>query len=282
MANIKKIELVNLERWDSVENAWKQLRSKKGSDAVEDVTEVVLYDNVTGFDPTSSGFDIRINWASFNNGTDDGNSIFGSDGGLIATTAKSQKIRYKIKTTSAGSPSDVEVTSPAYYYQMLKLALPTTGVISGLPPAAGGSIGAVISINFPGISSSMVWGTGETQTDVQRILQNTANWTANWGLQGGQKNPRSFSAINFSDVSDSAVAEFDGTIQKLTGNILLPVTQSGIYELTITFLPNDQGSALTCAQVLSCTTTVTVNTGGADKLIYSVDGEVQFNMQFTQ
>lgn len=289
MANISKIHLSDVERYDTTLAKWVTL-SKLKTATVAKIELVQLYSDVTGFDPsTLTSKSITLNWGSFTAESIAGVvepavTIFGSDAGLVPTTAKATRIRYKIQVTSKGTP-DTVVTS-GYFYQIINFGIPATGAITGLPATTtAGNLSANIVVKVPAITTAM-------DTDAQNIqahLTTAANWRIVWtdpNNRGTTIQPSASWGAGFAPVVETGTAEYGGAYVPITLGATLPVAMSGEHKLKVQFYPNDGtalgGTVVTFAQELSCTATVTVNMGSQGApAIYSIDGTVGMTITFT-
>lgn len=275
MANIKKIELVDVKYW-SASGEWKDMRCK-GEEDVVNLTALVLYDDDTGFDPTE-GYDAVLKWDSFTVGDKPGYTIFGETDDLIPAATKSIRIRYRIKATSAGTP-DTATTSDGYYYQIVNFAVPETGVVSGLVGAITGTIAATIRINVPGFSIAMA-SPGAYQT-LMEYMAKAAAWELLWGISGGSQPQIIPTAITIGTPINTSVAEYGGCMIPISMKAKLHVPASGTYELTVNFQPNDSGSSLLMGE-MTTTATVTVNVASqGDATYFSPDENLIINISFT-
>lgn len=288
MANILKIHLTAVDRYDLTQAKWVTLTSKLKTSTVSNIELIQLYSDVTGFDPASNTTKaITLNWSSFTaesvaGAVETGVTIFGSDAGLVPTTAKATRIRYKIQVTSAGSPNTV-VTSD-YFYQIINFGIPATGAISGLAATTTGNISASIVVKVPAFTTAM----NLNADTLQAHLTTAANWKILWtdpSLRENVIQPSASWGSGFAPVSD-ATAEYGGFYVPVTLGANLPVSTSGVYKLKVQFYPNDGtalgGTLVTFAQELSCTATVTVNMGSQGApAIYSIDGVVGMTISFS-
>lgn len=276
MANIKKIELVDVNYW-SASKEWKKMNCKLEDEPVAELTALVLYDDETGFEP-GAGYDAPLKWDTFTVGDKPGYTIFGETHDLIPAATKSIRIRYKIKTTSAGTP-DTETTSDGYYYQIVRFAVPETGVVSGLVGAITGTITATISINVPGFSIAMA--SPNAYQTLMEYMTTAEAWELLWGISGGSQPQIIPTAITIGNPISTSVAEHGGCLITIKMNATLPVPTSGNYELTVNFQPNDSGSSMLMGE-MTTTATVTVNVASqGDATYFSSDEGLLINISFT-
>lgn len=274
MANIKKIEMVQIKRWNG--SAWVNMYFTRGGGAETLIETIILYSNETGFDP-SSAFTAEVRWDNFNVPDNTGCTIFGASGNMIPVATKAIRIRYKLKTTSAGTP-DVEVTTDNYYYQLIKVAFPTTGAFTGLPATATGNINATIAVKCPAFTNDMV----PNSATVQSHLSNPNNWRLVWTNPDGVFQEIVPSAATLGTATSTLVAEYGGFYIPVNLTCGLQFTKSGTWTLNIYFYPNDGDTRALLAQNQTCVATITVNMASPQYgTLYAMDNNVSIRIEFT-
>lgn len=275
MANVKKIEMVEIKYW-SLLGAWTTMKKKTG-ETISDLTTIDLYSDERGFDPTE-GLAAVLKWDSFTVDEVTDYTIFGDIRELIATDTQNIRIRYKLKTTSAGTP-DTTTTTDNFYYHIVNFSVPATGVVSGLVAASTGTIAAIITVNVPGFNAAMA--NPDAHQSLMSYMLTAAAWNFTWGLTAGAQPEVVPSAWTIGSPTSTFVTEYGGVLTPICVKIKLPVTTSGEYTLSASFQPNDEGSLLAMGTMTS-TATVTVNVATqGDTTLFSDDQSLQFNLKFT-
>jgi len=275
MANVKKVEMVEIKYWSAL-GAWTTMKKKTG-ETISDLTTIDLYSDETGFDPTE-GLAAVLKWDAFTVAEVTDYTIFGATGGLIAENTPSIKIRYKLKTTSAGTP-DTTTTTDGFYYQIVNFSVPATGVVSGLVAAITGTITATITVNVPGFNAAMA--NPDAYQALMSYMLTAAAWNFTWGLTAGDQPEVTPFSITIGIPTSTSVTEYGGVLIPISAKLRLPVSTSGEYTLSASFQPNDEGSLLAMGTMTS-TATVTVNVATqGDTTLFSDDESLQFNLSFT-
>ena len=174
---IKMVKLTNLQKWNG--SAWVALYAKALEVAI--ITEVTVYENATGVS-SASPLPITIDWSNFISNGVPNQTIFGSDANLIVTTVKSIKIRYKIETTSSEIMNPT-LTSPDYFYQIIKLSFPTTDAVTGISIYPTGTYNASIKVKVPALVLAAL-ASGQNVAGVHAYLADTANWRIDYLAPG--------------------------------------------------------------------------------------------------
>lgn len=275
MANVKKVEMVEIKYW-SAGGKWITMKKRTG-ETISDLTTIDLYSDETGFDPTE-GLAAGLKWDSFTVGEVKDYTIFGETGDLIAEKTPSIRIRYKLKTTSAGTP-DTTTTTDGFYYQIVNFSVPATGVVSGLVAAITGTIGATITVNVPGFNAAMA--NPDAYQALMSYMQKSAAWKFTWGLTAGDQPEVVPSSIDIGAPKSTSETEYGGVLIPIIAKLRLPVSTSGPYTLSVSFQPNDEGSLLAMGTMTS-NATVTVNVAAqGDTTLFSDDQVLQFKLSFT-
>lgn len=274
MGNVKKIELVNIKRWNG--SAWVSLKQSGAS--ITDLVTVEIYKHTTGF--AGSTYQMAIDWARFTDGTNADLTIFGETGGLVPAATKSIRLKYQIQTTSAATAPDPDnvVVSTDYYYQIIKLAVPDTGEISGLPSSGSNTINAGIVINMP----AFVDGMGLTAATLQTYYSTPGNWRLYWTPPGATDPTIYTPATAVLGVPGTATpTEFGGHKVPITLGRRLDVVTSGTYKLKVAFIPNDGDLIHLFPQEQTCIFTVTVNMASQNApVVYAFDSSLAINITF--
>lgn len=285
MANVIKAEMISIARWDNSISAWVNVYGKKSGGSATKFDEVVLYDNTTG-QPTTSKLTASINWASFSIAGTSGYTLFDpSDALMIPSTTKSIKLRYKMRTTTDAA-SNAVVTSDNYYYQMINCDTPNTTAgsgITGVPATATSTLNITVVVQFPSFTQAMFTNTGQTLSNVQAYLGQSAKWKCWYTAPTGATTEYVPSTVSVSSTptANSVNAEYGGYSVSVSLTFSLPITQSGSYAVNIGFLPNDGG---TWEDVAFASGTATVSSiGGTPEylVVYSFNSDVTVDIAFT-
>lgn len=245
--NIKLIELFGLQVWNNSSGKWEDLTAKNSESMLASLGpkkghSIVLYNAGvgTGLDPVRT-FKQAMDWKAFavNDGTaiTDGWSIFGDEAGLLISDAVSIRIRYYLRVTDMNTGTPGVFSSNEMYYQIIKVSHP----VDHIQFSSGGEAGPwapMVTVSLPGISNKMV---SDSDT-LFSWLSNSANWQAHLKLPNGEI--RKYSVTNPTvKTGDSAEPEYEGAVATVDFRLpMLQVAQSGSYTLTISLLPNAQGS----------------------------------------
>lgn len=277
MPNIISVELTDLAWWNHSSNAWMSLYSKLGEASAVLMDKIKVYDNATGHNPATP-LAFNVIWDNLNISGVSGHTIFGDVANMIPTSLRSVKLRYKIKTTSA---DDSYVTTASFYYQMLFLSFPDTGVITGEPQNMTGSVSASITVKFPSFTQAMLGGVGTPQ-GMQAYIANAAKWNITWTPPGGGAQNIQPSSVSMGNPVLSAEAEYGGYYVPVTIEVYLPVLTSGTYAMVISFYPNDaSGATAQAIGMVYCTSTIVVNMATPlHPTIYAFDSSVAMQVTF--
>lgn len=290
MALLKRIQLSDVYYYNDATNAWVAAKVKKGTSAEVTINAsnmIDLFNNAVTPIDSSSGYSANIDWTSLNMmiadavASDPGYTIFSDTvTGMVTSTAKSIKLRYKIKATSdAGSST----TSAEYYYQLIKFSHnPATNYLSQFPSTNGSAtlVSPRLAIYMPAFDAA-------SGDDASGAISNIDNWVVRFGTNNTtpESNPiKTISSISLAASeasSDAHLGDFKRqvtlTLQNITG--LLSGTTYYAYAY---FKPNDQinPNAVNVPDRMSCVVTVTVGTPSTATSIYSPDAAVAFNITF--
>lgn len=287
MANIKRLELIDLMFWDAENSEWKELHASADTIAYGfgpgSGYSVVIYESPlqAGIPPTAS-LNVNLRWSSFTGrkGTTSSTGWFilsDTVTGLLPTTTVSLKIRYKIRMTDV-SETPVVTVPDVYYYQIILADVPADH-ISVTGTAAEGPCTPVATIELPGISNSMVANANSLYGWLSRV----ENWQISWTKPSGAI--RNYLPTHVSvDNSESVVAEFAGAVAKV--RLQCPsfnIAESGTHTLEFSLLPNAQetGGFHLFADDVTWVATIVVGTPYQDEvLLYSFGKDAFMTISF--
>lgn len=291
--NIKLVELYGLQSWNNVLRKWEDLNASNESAVVTSLgpkteNSIVLYDagSGPGLNPVNP-LKQSLDWKRFD--VNDGGAITGgwnifeSPGvtvGVISQDAVSVKIRYSLRVTDMNTPAGVYV-SQEMYYQVINASHPKDHIAFSSGSTTG-PWAPTVSVTLPGISNAMV----KDSEALFSWLASPLHWQAELKMPSGDTRRYSPTANPTIKTADSDEPTLDGAMAIVEFRLpMLQVSQSGQYTLTVSLLPNAQGSGgfHKFADAYTWTSTITaMSPSMSDPLYLSFETNTFMVIEFAQ
>lgn len=272
---IKQINLVEIRVWDNTSSDWSALRYNPGSGTP--LLEVLqAYKHASG--ETMSSKKLVIDWGNFSDGVNNSCTIFGA--GLIASTTKSVRLRYKTQVVSDDPDvGDVVSVSEDVAYMMINMDFGANTVEDNVPSVVdGGEVNVNLEVKFPSFTTAMV---GSVLDETLAEFEDKGNWSVEWNTPDGKSYDYAAEKVSILDTPGVSVvpahAGFGASVQM---ELKVPVNMDGVHTLKISFTYYNEKS-YEVPTTISTTAKITINQGTVVATAFSPDSTATIDINFS-
>lgn len=272
---IKQINLVEIRVWDNTSSSWSELRYNSGSGTP--LLEVLqAYKHASG--ETMSSKKLVIDWGNFSDGVNNSCTIFGA--GLIASTTKSVRLRYKTQVVSDDPDvGDVVSVSEDVAYMMINMDFGANTVEDNVPSVVdGGEVNVNLEVKFPSFTTAMV---GNVLDETLAEFEDKGNWSVEWKTPDGKSYDYAAEKVSILAAPGvSVVPAHAGFGASVAIDLALPVNMDGVHTLKISFTYYNEKS-YEVPTTISTTAKITINQGTVVATAFSPDSTATIDINFS-